>query len=201
MIVGANPWLSMWTHPRMTIRGILHLNARYGFWVLATVYAAAMLFYAADFYSWKQSASFHTFFIPLLLLAPLSGAIWFYFDACVLRIIGLLLGGKAPFLHVRAALVWSRVPFLISLIMWLLLFYTQPDETVIFSRGPSAVFVHLIILMLNLWALILLIQSIREVQSFSLSRAIANVFIAGLFSFLIIITFMFVVRYIYLLIR
>jgi hypothetical protein len=194
-----NPWFSMWTQPRATIRSILQIDSRYGFWVLATAYALSSCFYIANVYSWGLSNTFFEVFIPLLVLSPLVGFLWLSVDGWILRYIGLKLGGAASFQEMRMALAWSKVPSFISLVMWVVLMVSGPSTAFIqYATGASAVFIVLISLIINTWSIVLLIQAVREVQGFDLRKALLNVF-GGLAIFSIIaLIVLYIGRYIYI---
>lgn len=194
-----NPWITIWTEPRATVRSILATNPRRGFWLLATLYALALSFSTANFYSWGLAHSFSAIFFPLVLLSPITGAVWLGFQAWILRLTGRLFGGHAPIQSVRAALAWSRTPYLLELVMWVVLMILHAETVFIqHAIGAAAAFIVLISLIINLWALVLLIQLIREVQGFSLGRAIGNVLVAWAASFIIVTIIAMIGRYIYI---
>ena len=189
----------MWTEPRHTVRSIVHIAPSYGFWVLATLYALASSFFFAHVYSWGLETSFLPIFLPLLILSPVIGFVWLSFDAWILYRIGLLLKGKAHYPAVRAAVAWAKIPFFIALAMWVALAVINPDIAFIqYVSGMSAFFIFFITSVVNVWAAVLLIQSVREVQLFPLGRAIANVFLGWIISFCFSLILLIISRYIYL---
>jgi hypothetical protein len=85
------------------------------------------------------------------------------------------------------ALAWSNLPLILSVAMWFILLASGSDTVFIQSAiGTSLVFVNLITFIVWIWSFILLIASIREVQGFSVLRAIVNVILSNIISFLII---------------
>ncbi len=194
-----HPWISIWSHPRSTIRSITEHNPRLGFWVLATIYALALSFSTANFYSWGLEHSFPTVFFPLVILSPLMGFVWLTFQAFLLRLTGKMLGGKAPAWHIRAAVAWSRIPYVFALAMWLVLMGVHAETAFIqHTAGPTAVFVTLISLILHIWGIVLLIQLLREVQGFGVWKTILNVVIAWILSFIIVSIIATIGRYVYI---
>lgn len=190
------PWFSIWTRPRTTLRAIVRAKPTFGFWILATLYAVASLFSLANFYSWGLSSCSSPFFL-LLVLSPILGIVIFYLNAWVLQWTGSFFKGKAPIWHIRAALAWSKVPYIASLLLWLTLLATNNTEAVFVQAVPGSlgIVTTLIPLTLSLWSLVLLIQGISEVQSFSLGRSIANVLCSEMFVWLIILISAFIIRY------
>lgn len=193
------PWVSMWTDPRSTIRSIVQSNPKYGFWVLSTLYALVSCFYFSNYFSLGLSGSFSVIFVPLILLSPLIGFVWLSFDAWILHWVGLRLKGRAPYQHVRSAVAWAKLPYIFSLGMWVILMVFNPDTAFIqYVTGVSALFITFITFILNTWAVILLIQAVREVQSFSLLRSISNVFFGWIVSSFLSLIVLIIGRYIYL---
>lgn len=198
-IGGLNPWMSIWSHPRATIRAIVNENPRYGFWILATLYALYLSFSTANFYSWGLERSFSSIFFPLVVFSPLTGFVWLTFQTFLLKVAGRLLNGTAPYQHIRAAVAWSRIPYVFALGMWLVLMISHKESAFVQqTAGPSTVFIMLISLIIHVWAILLLIQLVREVQGFSLSRTIANVVLSWVFSFVIFSIIAIIARYAYI---
>ncbi|MBF8263897.1 MAG: hypothetical protein HW387_1562 [Parachlamydiales bacterium] len=176
----ANPWFSMWKKPRTTIRSIVQVNPRYGVVYLATAYALQNLFYFANVYSVGHRLGFFAVLIPMLVLAPIVGMAWLYYSGWVFYITGRWLGGIAPAVHLRAVVAWSNVPTILTVAMWCIFLLTRAESVFLFPMtGPTLVFVNLIILILGVWTFVLFLQSLREVQGFSLGRALANLLLAG----------------------
>lgn len=199
MITGPNPWLSMWGSPRNTVRALITHKPKYGTLFLASIYTLQNIFYFSNYWSVGFSVPFYAVLIGAVLLCPFIGWLWLYVKGWVLYFTGRWLEGKAPQLHIRTALAWSRLPSSINLLMWLVLLIAQPHTVFIQDvEGPALLFIQFIVLILALWTFFLLVQSIREVQGFSIGRALINVLLAWLiFSFL---TFLFftLLRFLYI---
>ena len=194
-----NPWLSMWTQPKATIRGIVQTKPRYGVFWLSTIFVLQNIFYYLNFWSMGFDSRLYSILLPSIALSPLLGFVWVYFYGWILSFTGRWLGGTAPALYVRSALAWSRLPMFICLGMWFFLFVSNHDYAFIqYAGGPSAFFVNFITLIVEIWSFVLLFQSIREIQHFSVGRSIANVFIAGLFYSVFTFLFILTVRFAYL---
>ena len=199
MMSGINPWLAMWTEPRQTIRAILQSNPRYGVYYLAAMYALQSFLYFANYWSLGISYPFYSILIAGVVLCPFAGFITLYIEGWILRVTGGWLRGTASMVQLRAAFAWSKIPLSINLLMWFTLLMAHPDYVFILDAiGPTSIFINCICLIAGVWSLVLLIQSIREAQSFSTGRAIVNVILAGLFSFVIFLLASLIIRYIYL---
>ena len=182
-----NPWFSMWTQPRETIRSIIQHNPRYGVFCLATIYALQNLFYFANFYSVGLDFRLFLILAIILILSPAIGMLWVYYTGWILQITGRWLGGGAPTLHLRAVVAWSQVPCILSLVMWFVLALARSEMVFVQAAiGSALIFVNLIALILGIWSFVLLVQSIREIQGFSLGRSLANVFLSGGISWVVV---------------
>ena len=198
MIGGINPWATMWTSPRSTIRNIVNVNPSYGVFYLAWIYALQAYFFFASYWSFGLSFSFFPILLAGLLLAPLMGWIWVYFTGWILHLTGRWLGGQASMSHLRAAAAWSKLPASISLAMWLILMITGRNFVFIHGvSGPSTLFIHFILFILSIWSFVLLILSVQEVQGFAILRSILNVIFAGLLSWMLSFLIFLISRYIY----
>jgi hypothetical protein len=83
--------------------------------------------------------------------------------------------------------------------MWLLLIFLNTEDALIHeSAGTSSIFVNLITLIASLWSFVLLIQSLREVQQFTLRRALANVFAVWILSWGLFFISISVIRFLFL---
>ena len=194
-IAGVNPWVSMWSHPRDTIRAIVFNKPSYGVYYLATIFSLQSFFFYANWWSLGLKNHFSFILTLAIIFSPLIGLFWVFISGYIYYLTGRLLKGEAPSCHLRAAVAWSKIPTSINLLMWLVLIFMSPDFVFIQDGGgPSSIFINLISLILGIWSLVLLIQSIREVQHFSLGRSILNVFLASIVSFILFVAIFALIR-------
>ncbi|MGD2170251.1 MAG: YIP1 family protein [Chlamydiota bacterium] len=187
---GFNPWVTIWTQPKKTIRAIVNKDPRYHFFYLATIYALQTILFLAN--NWQLAQVYSVVFIVFAAIAvsPFFGVVFLYFNTWVLHFTGKWLKGNAPFLHVRAALSWSKVPLIISLLMWFVLLVFSSD--IILSKGEGAIttlFINLISLIAGIWSFVILVQNVQEVQGFTIARSIGNVILAFVISYVLIFLF------------
>lgn len=177
MLGGVNPWISMWAEPRSTIRAIVNTNPRIGILYLASLYVIQSFFYGFSFLH-LTSHPYLSLFLAILL-SPIAGMLWLYFAGSILYLTGRLLGGHAPRSYLLAAMAWSKIPMTISLLMWfVLLIASQGVELLYYPQGVSSVFIFLIAFISFFWSQVLLFQSIRELQGFSVARSLVNIIIS-----------------------
>ncbi len=183
-----NPWVSMWTRPRETIRSIVDSNPRYRFGLLSFLYGLLLVLYVVP----NVFLVTPLFFIGALIVAPFLGAAVFLMLSSLLFVIGKWLGGKSSFLAMRASVAWSHVPsavLLLVLIAFLCVFrkmvFCVDCADVIVTRVDLIILIlfSLIQSILGFWMVFLLVLSIAEVQGFSLVRALCNflILVAGAF--------------------
>lgn len=169
------------------------------FWTFASIFGLSSGFFMANFYSWGLHASFLSVMIPLLIAAPLYGAFWFNVHGWLLHKTGTLLGGSASFEQCRNAVALSKIPYLISLSLWIVLVATASSTLFIHSVDPVAtVFIILISTVVNISSFAYLTRSVKAIQSFGLGRAFCNSAIGLLLSYLVSLIIILAGRYIYL---
>lgn len=176
-----NFWASTWGHPRKSVKDLLQMQPKYGLRRLSVIFALESFFFCANWWSWGLFMEWGTIFFVSLVCSPVIGLSWLYLSGWVYSLTGRLLGGGAPALHLRAAIAWSKIPAVLSLLLWFgFLLFRREVLFVQDGGGPSSVWVSGVATTLFIWSSILLIQSLREVQSFSWLRAFTNVSIASL---------------------
>jgi hypothetical protein len=185
-----NPWASMWTKPKQTIRSIVATNPKRGMIGLIFVYGLAMTL--ANTFPPIQRGQVTPLMgiIIAFILAPLIGVIGLYLNGWILWGVGKWFKGKAPFYHVFAAYAWSRLPLIFIAVMWFVLIVFGGVSLIEqLMKGPSGMFFLAVILISQIWAIVLLLQNLSEVQGFSLLRAFGNwivavIIVSALFFFL-----------------
>lgn len=199
-----NPWVSMWASPRKTIRALVDFKPNYGVFYLASLFAFQDLLYSANWWSLGTKFSPLSIFLGSLVFCPFLGLVWIYFAGWIFHFTGRWLHGKAPASHLRAALAWSKVPVSLNLLAWLgVLFFGAHSAFILDGSRDSGFFSSIFLIFISLisgiWSFVLLVQSIREIQHFSLGHSIINVVMGWVIYFLFFVIFSGLVRYFYLL--
>lgn len=185
---GHNPWLSIWTHPRATIARIVAENPNRSLWWLAGIYGFCSLLNM--FQSMFLGASVHVVGIVILavVLAPFWGWINFSVWSAVVNWVGKWFKGRGSFITVRSAYAWSCVPILLNIPLWLLmvvlfghqLFLNFPNAHLMPQSHVILLFTILVIkVVLAIWSLVIYLNTLAEVQGYSILKAILNVVVAG----------------------
>ena len=107
---GRNPWLSIWTKPRETIRAIVEKNPNYRILPLAIIYSLPSLFLAAQKLSLGTTMNGWIIVVLCLALSIPIGWLGFCVNSFFLLLTGKLLKGQGSFRTIRAAFAWSSVP-------------------------------------------------------------------------------------------
>lgn len=176
----------MWTRPREVVRFLAFNRPTYGVYYLATAYALEGLFFYANWWSLGVHSHASSYFGFAALLSPFIGFGWLYLGGAFFYLLGKAFKGIGSMIQLRSALAWSSIPYLITLFVWLFLFSFSSEHVFIQDSGPySSVFIIFITLVVKIWSLVLLVQSIREVQHFSLGVSILNIIIVWIFSWII----------------
>ena len=189
----------MWNQPRTTVRAITHSKPTFGVYLLSTVYALQTLFFYANWWSLALKFSYSAIITVSVLLSPVFAVIWLYFMGYVYYLTGRIFRGNAEALYLRTCLAWSKIPCSVNLLMWFVLIFSNPTYVFIQdSQGPSSIFVNVIAMIVGIWSFVLLVQSVREVQQFSIFRAFSNVVFAWILSGIIFFLVFSLLRYFYI---
>lgn len=184
-----NPWRSMWTRPRETIREVAASSSKRSLWALATVYGFSSLLNIFQSMALGHRLGLVPMTVAAVLFAPIWGYVIFAIWSWVTTAIGKLLKGKGEYIPVRAAYAWSCVPLIAIIPIWFLLIVFYGDllffdipESQILEMGQAGFLFALLLgkLILSIWSLVLYVQALSEVQQFSILKAILNMVAAGL---------------------
>lgn len=191
-----SPWLTIWINPRETIRQVI--RSRHSYLMLAIVATASFnatlnrfrLSEGAHADTWSVLASNLLIGVPFAMLV-------FFIEAAFLKITGSWLNGKASHEDIQAAVAWSRVPIVWGLLVWILRIAVFEERAFPYSSAPKAsLFSDTIVLFnpfsgvqgaflfailnvlsaaVSIWAFIILLNCLAEVQGYSIRNALLNV--------------------------
>jgi hypothetical protein len=182
----SNPWVGMWVRPRETIRAIVQYNPNYLFFVLCLIYGFPMLFQVAQNLSLGDRYPLAAIIAGALIFGVLAGIVMINIAAGLFYWTGKWIGGTAPFLHVRAAVAWANLPSLGNIAIWFVnmamfggrIFTRSFIETPFVGSELALIFfLSIVQVILAVWAFIMLLKALGEVQGFSAWKALLNVLI------------------------
>ena len=184
-----NPWFSMWLHPRRTIRQIVETNPDRLVLLLAAVGGIVEALINASSDSKGDHLSLQAILLTALIGGPLMGVIGLWLGGALLRWTGGWIGGQADSRRIRATLAWANVPLVWSLLLWipaLLLFGAELFATATPILDASTMLSGLYMVfsfgigIVSIWAFVVFLHALGEVQGFSAWKALGNSILAGL---------------------
>ena len=184
-----NPWFSMWLHPRRTIRWIVETNPDRLVLLLAAVGGIVEALINASSDSKGENMSLQAILLTSLIGGPLMGVIGLWLGGALLRWTGGWIGGQADSRRIRATLAWANVPLVWSLLLWipaLLLFGAElfAAATPILDASTMLSGLYMVfsfgIGIVSIWAFVVFLHALGEVQGFSAWKALGNSILAGL---------------------
>ena len=184
-----NPWFSMWLHPRRTIRRIVETNPDRLVLLLAAVGGIVEALINASSDSKGENLSLQAILLTSLIGGPLMGVIGLWLGGVLLRWTGGWIGGQADSRRIRATLAWANVPLVWSLLLWipaLLLFGAElfAAATPILDASTMLSGLYMVfsfgIGTVSIWAFVVFLHALGEVQGFSAWKALGNSILAGL---------------------
>ncbi|MCB1116697.1 MAG: YIP1 family protein [Chlamydiia bacterium] len=192
--LGLNPWLSMWIHPRKTIRAILEYNKNFRIILLSAFYGFQYLLQSVQYFSLGQSTSLPLILLFCVIFAIPAGYIMFNVMSAFYFWIGKLIKGKGSFKEVRAATVWSSVPMVISCLIWIILmifhgnnlFVAGYETHLVGGAALLSMVFGVVQLAIGIWGLIIFLHALGEVQGFSAWMALLNAVLAGIAIFILL---------------
>lgn len=169
----------------MTIAKIVRENPNRGIWPLAWIYGFLSFLNCSQSLAIGNHVQFLWILLFSIVFAPFWGMIVFAIWSWVVYLIGKMLKGQASFSFVRAAFAWSCVPLIVNIVLWVLLigvFGGSLFQTTQQSVGPMFLLMFVLIakVVVMIWSLVIYLNTVAEVQQFSIGRSIANIILAWL---------------------
>jgi hypothetical protein len=197
------PWLTIWTNPRLTIRGLADKGDDE--WGLPVALLAGALYGCQQFTLGKPLAEpdliwFRRFWPAIAISSAFAGAtanlVYVYVGGGVFPWVGRFFGARAEPEAVRTALCWSQVP----VVAWLAIVFLLNFPLNVFWGNPKSVeferhldvlldglpdlslfftALGVLIVVLILYWLVILVVSLSEVFRVGIGRAIGTVALAA----------------------
>lgn len=183
-----NPWLSIWTEPRATIHRIVSVNPNRCCWFLAAVYGFSSLLNSFQSIALGNQMNLAWVLGLAVIFSSVWGYVVFSIWSWVVYLVGKIFRGKGTYVQIRAAYAWSCVPLVVNCLLWIVLIFSFgstlfsnviPDQ--LLSNGQS-LFIFLVLIakvILAIWALVIYLNALSEVQQYSILKTIGNVLASG----------------------
>jgi Yip1 domain len=177
-----HPYLTIWTRPRATIRGIVNTDPTYQVIPLTLVsgilQALSLAASTGKFGRFPVWATLGT----AAVLGPILGLVLLYVGAWLVDVSCRMIGGRANLQNVRAALAWSMVPIVATIPLWVVRIVVLGKRTFV-AELPSfdASFWQTVLLLLALgfaefflqvWSLVILLAALAEVEGLSVWKSL-----------------------------
>jgi signal peptidase I len=160
-----SPFVTLWLSPRRTIDRIVATRPRYLVIVLAALGAICGLYGQLASLSGNTPPADWWFWLVLVVGGGVYGIVWLYLDGVILEWIGLVLGGHASALELRAALAWSAVPVIVAFILLLAV------GALMGITGGSLI-ASVIVAIFGVWSLFVFVLMLGRLQHFGFWRTI-----------------------------
>jgi len=175
-----NPWATIWTRPRATIRRIVETDVRYQVTFLA-ILSGALIWLERRWSNPSTAAAFPMLVVIAVIVGAVLGIIELYVNGALLKLSGGALGGVGTYAEVRAALAWSRVPLIVAVSIGVLAILLGTDGPMLGGEssgsGAGLLLLHGALVM---WGFVVMLKCVGEVHRFSAWRALGSILLIAL---------------------
>jgi hypothetical protein len=184
-----SPFLTIWTRPRATMRGIVDTNPYLHVIPLAMVGGIMQTFARSVQRNAGDTLSLPAILALAVLVGPIGGLIGLFAGGWFMRTTARWLGGRATPYESRAAIAWSTVPVLVTLpvfVAQIALFGRElfTRETPTIDSNPAFRILlmasGLLEVIMGIWSFVVLLKGTAEVQGFSAWKALMSLILIGL---------------------
>ena len=170
-----NPWATVWTKPRATIRRIVESDVRYQVTFLA-ILSGALIWLERRWSNPSTAAAFPMLVVIAVVVGAVLGIIELYVNGALLKWAGAALGGVGSYAEVRAAVAWSRVPVIVAVSIGILAILLGTDGPMLGAEssgsGAGLLLLHGALVM---WGFVVMLKCLGEVHRFSVWRALGSI--------------------------
>jgi hypothetical protein len=187
-----NPWFSIWTKPRATIRQILNSKSEAYINTLAIAGGITSALDKASQKNYGDEYGLLSMFILAIFVGAISGLISLYIGSAIVHWTGKWIGGQGEYDEIKVSTAWANIPLIWGLLLWIPTWALLGRES--FSRNIIAfdysgglpiiaILLGIIAVILGIWTFIIQLKCLAEAQRFSAWAALGNTILAGLVVF------------------
>src|SRR3954465_6527645 len=114
-----NPFITIWLHPRQTVRRIVTEDPELHVLLLASLAGISEALDRASMRNIGDRLSLPIILGLACVLGPLGGLVSLWLTSYLLRWSGRWIGGVGNAGHIRTAIAWASVPVVFSLPLWI----------------------------------------------------------------------------------
>lgn len=184
------PFFEIWMSPRRTMRRIVEADPTLHVNLLIAVAGIAEALDRASRKNLGDKSSLGVILFLSFVIAPGMSLIGAWLYSHLIRLSGNWMSGRGNYREIKAAFAWASVPTVVVLVLWipLILMFGKEmftEEMPTLQATPALGYVLLSLsfamIVLGVWALVLLCNTIAEVQEYrSAWKGLANLILAGL---------------------
>ncbi|MBD3383849.1 hypothetical protein GF407_02880 [candidate division KSB1 bacterium] len=183
-----NIWTLMWFKPRQAMRMVLNSPLSYHYHVLIIFGGIGQALSNASAQGMGKLFSTAQIITICLILGPLSGYLSVLIGGWILKWVGDKLSGHGSLQDLRRAIAWSWVPVVSTLPLWIVKWLLFRDEvftieTPFIDSQPVLRqlydFIGFVDLVIGLWVLIILYNTVSEAHGFTLWKGVGTVILSG----------------------
>jgi hypothetical protein len=203
-----NPWASMWTQPRNTVRQLMLEGEDGRVLLLAGLAGVAQVLERAAGRNMGDAVPLSNILLAAILMGVPAGLGGLYFWSWLTARIGRWLGGAADADALRVPIAWGTLPAAAGVAVWVVaILLLGPDlftaQTPRIEANPLLGFIvaslMLAVVILGIWSAVLLSHSVAQAQGYvSAWRGFGNLVLGGIVliavAILVVIGMMAVVR-------
>lgn len=173
-------WFYIWIRPRETIRAIVDSNPERYYLILAALWGISRHFITGlDKEDVELFTIYGAIFIAIVF-GGLIGPIAISVKGAFMSLIAEILGGKQEYEFTLAAIAWTQVPRIFTIIFRIpaiLNYENNPYMVERFGSYPLPIgFFGILETLFGLWAIVITVICISEVLEFSILKAFITVF-------------------------
>ena len=184
-----NPWVTIWTAPRATVRIAAEFDPRSWLWLLVAVGGLSRVLSRVSELPLESTLPTTELLFALLVAGPVAGAMLVWVAGRLLHVVLVRMGCVGTWIASRTAIVWSLAPGVPSLALWLIMLASYGPRVlapgaVANSAEAATKFIlsidYFIQFALTMWMLVLEILTLADVHKLTPWRALLAEVIVGL---------------------
>ncbi|SDW77957.1 Yip1 domain-containing protein [Marininema mesophilum] len=183
-----NPWLSMWSHPRETVRQYIQEDLSKWIWFLVIVSGMKFVLDNANIQNFGDQVPVGAILFWALFIGSFIGILQWWMLSGSLLLVGRVLGLEAEWKDLKKAVSLSNVPYVWGFVLWIVKIFAfgqenfTPETPMIdqsLTLVALIVLCYLIDFILVAWSVAVLSKGIGEVYGLSSWAGFGLVLLTG----------------------